>query len=153
VSKKDPNCPSVHYVTTKYTSSINESATINVEGKIEADPALVWNYHFEKANKCNTPASVHVMLQIKNDDLTKSDGRYWSNTGVTLTHGPFTLSIPVREAKWTNVDGKFNKDGFAKLLKSMGNVGFTFGGGCSFGHGVSISTGKAKFYVTSFTIK
>jgi hypothetical protein len=35
----------------------------------------------------------------------------------------------------------------------MDNVGFTFGGGCFFGHGVSVSGGKAKFYVTSFTIK
>ena len=33
VSKRDPNCPSVHYVTTKYTGTINEAAVIHIEGK------------------------------------------------------------------------------------------------------------------------
>ena len=154
VSKKDANCPTVHYVSTKYTGTINIGAVIHVEGKIEADPAVVWNYHFERANTCNTPASTHVMLQIKNDDLVKSDGRYWSTpVGITLINGTFTLNILVNEGNWTNVDGGFNKDGFNKLLKNMDNVGFTFGGGCFLGHGVSVSGGKAKFYVTSFTIK
>lgn len=49
VSKKDANCPTVHYVSTKYTGTINIGAVIHVEGKIEADPAVVWNYHFERA--------------------------------------------------------------------------------------------------------
>jgi hypothetical protein len=154
VSKKDATCPSVHYVNTKYTRTINEGAVIHIEGKIEADPAVVWNYHFEKASTCDTPASTHVMLQTKNDDLVKSDGRYWSNpVGITLINGTFTLNIPVKEGNWTNVDGGFNEDGFKKLLQNMGNVGFTFGGGCFFGHGVSVSRGKAKFYVTSFSIE
>jgi len=152
VSKRDPNCPSVHYVTTKYTGSINEAAVIHIEGKIEADPAVVWNYRFDKANKCNTPARAHVMLQIKNDDLITSDGRYWSNTGIPLTNGSFTLNIAVVGGNWTNVDGGFNKDGFDNLLKNMGNVGFTLGGGCFFGRGVSVSGGEAKFYLNSFNI-
>ena len=93
------------------------------------------------------------MLQIKNDDLITSDGRYWSNTGIPLTNGSFTLNIAVAEGNWTNVDGGFNKDGFDNLLKNMGNVGFTFGGGCFFGHGVSVSGGEAKFYLNSFNIE
>src|SRR5262245_45564254 len=154
VSKKDAECPSVHYVTTKYTGIINKGAIVYVAGKIEADPDVVWNYHFEKANVCNSPARTHVMLQIKNDDLTASDGRYWSNPiGLTLANGLFTLKIPVTEGNWINVDGEFNKEGFDKMLKNMGNVGFTFGGGCFFGHGVSVLDSKAKFYVTNFTIK
>lgn len=154
VSKKDAECPSVHYVTTKYTGIINKGAIMYVAGKIEADPDVVWNYHFEKANVCNSPARTHVMLQIKNDDLTTSDGRYWSNPiGLTLANGLFTLKIPVTEGNWINVDGEFNKEGFDKMLKNMGNVGFTFGGGCFFGHGVSVLDSKAKFYVTNFTIK
>src|SRR5262245_36537876 len=154
VSKKDAGCPSVHYVTTKYTGIINKGAIMYVAGKIEADPDVVWNYHFEKANVCNSPARTHVMLQIKNDDLTTSDGRYWSNPiGLTLANGLFTLKIPVTEGNWINVDGEFNKEGFDKLLKNIGNVGFTFGGGCFFGHGVSVLDSKAKFYVTNFTIK
>ena len=154
VSKTDANCPGVHYVTTKYTATMNDTVVIHIEGKIEADPTVVWNYRFEKANKCNTPAIVHVMLQIKNDDLIASDGRYWSNaSGITLTNGPFNLDISVSEGDWTNVDGGFNKEGFDRLLKNMGNVGFTFGGGCFFGHGVSVSEGEAKFYLNSFTIE
>jgi hypothetical protein len=126
---------------------------IHIEGNIEADPDVRWNYHFENANVCSAPASTHVMLQIKNDDLTASDGRYWSNSvGLELSNGPFALNIPVTEGNWTNVDGRFNKDGFDKLLRSMGKVGFTFGGGCFFGHGVSVSGGKAMFYMTRFVI-
>src|SRR5262249_31123992 len=94
VSKKDLHCPSVHYVTTGYNSTIKKGAMIHIEGKIEADPTVVWNYHFETANKCNTPASAHVMLQIKNDDLSSSNGRYWSHpVGLMLRNGPFTLNI------------------------------------------------------------
>jgi hypothetical protein len=154
LSKEDANCPSVHYVTTKYTGIIHKGAMIHIEGKIEADPKAVWNYHFEEANVCSTAVSAHVMLQIRNDDLTSSNGRYWSHPGgVTLRNGPFTLNIPVTKENWTNVDGGFDHDGFDKLLENMGRVGFTFGGGCFFGYGVSVSAGKAKFYVTSFTIK
>ena len=32
VSKKDANCPTVHYVSTKYTGTINIGAVIHVEG-------------------------------------------------------------------------------------------------------------------------
>ena len=154
VSKEDANCPSVHYVTTKYTAIINKGAMIHIEGNIEADPDVRWNYRFENANVCSAPASTHVMLQIKNDDLTASDGRYWSNSvGLKLSNGPFALNIPVTEGNWSNVDGEFNKEGLDKLLRNTGNVGFTFSGGCFSGHGVSVSGGMAMFYVTSFTIK
>jgi hypothetical protein len=49
--------------------------------------------------------------------------------------------------QWTNVVGSKDKEGFAVILRNMGNIGFTYGGGCFFGHGVYVdkATGSAKF--------
>jgi hypothetical protein len=38
-------------------------------------------------------------------------------------------------------------------MANLGNVGFSFGGGCSYGHGVWVRGGGARFAVTSFAVK
>ena len=39
------------------------------------------------------------------------------------------------------------------MLKNMGHIGVTFGGGCFFGHGVNVSGGAARFIMTRFELK
>ena len=43
--------------------------------------------------------------------------------------------------------------GFVQALRQLGNVGFVFGGGCYYGHGVNISGGTARFTLSHYSIK
>ena len=53
--------------------------------------------------------------------------------------------------QWTSVFGeKANASatataGFEQAMSNLGNVGFAFGGGCFYGHGVRVSGGRATF--------
>jgi hypothetical protein len=42
--------------------------------------------------------------------------------------------------------------GFKQAMANLGNVGFAFGGGCFYGHGVRVSGGGARFAVTGYHI-
>ena len=61
-------------------------------------------------------------------------------------------------SQWTSVFGeKANAsaaaaDGFKQAIANLGNVGFSFGGGCFYGHGVHVTGGNAKFAVINFTL-
>jgi hypothetical protein len=151
---KEKNCPGVHYVTTSYRRVIRKGATVVIKGRIEVTGTPIFNYHLEPSNTCDSTPNAHALLQRKNDDMVSPDNRYWSNPiTIPLVPGDFSVSIPIREGQWTNVDGKLNKSGFNKTLKNIGNIGLTFGGGCFFGHGVSVRDGTARFVVTSFAIE
>ena len=62
-------------------------------------------------------------------------------------------------SQWTSVLGeKANASaaataGFQQAIANLGSVGFSFGGGCSYGHGVRVSGGGARFAVTSYAVK
>jgi hypothetical protein len=43
--------------------------------------------------------------------------------------------------------------GFKQAMANLGNVGFSFGGGCFYGHGVRVSGGGARFGITSYAVK
>lgn len=42
---------------------------------------------------------------------------------------------------------------FERALLNVTRLGITFGGGCSFGHGINISGGPASFALTAFVIR
>ena len=62
-------------------------------------------------------------------------------------------------SQWTSVFGeKANASasataGFKQAMANLGNVGFAFGGGCFYGHGVRVNGGGARFVVTSYIAK
>lgn len=70
-----------------------------------------------------------------------------------------TIGVPLQPEHWSSVDGKFgNTDaetrfGFEKALLNVTRLGVTFGGGCSFGHGIRVSGGTAKFTLTQYAIR
>jgi hypothetical protein len=43
--------------------------------------------------------------------------------------------------------------GFQQAIANLGSVGFSFVGGCYYGHGVRVSGGGARFALTTYTIK
>jgi hypothetical protein len=43
--------------------------------------------------------------------------------------------------------------GFRQAIANLANVGFSFGGGCFYGHGVHVSGAIARFAIANFTLK
>ena len=60
-----------------------------------------------------------------------------------LANGEYAMTVRLSPDQWTNVEGERSGAGFAKTLKRVDNIGLTFGGGCFFGHGVSVTGGTA----------
>jgi hypothetical protein len=157
----DPN--SVHYV----LAAVNMAASNYVDASIlvttTGTPVFVYNLQLD--NTCVYPAHVRFLLQEKGDDLSGTNGkqyfRWWSNSvAYQLTSGPANLSASLTDlSQWTGVFGeKANASaaatvGFKEAVKNLGNVGFSFGGGCFYGHGVRVSGGDARFAVTSYRVK
>jgi len=87
--------------------------------------------------------------------------RWFSNSAAyQLGPGRADLSASLTDfSQWTSVFGeKANASaaataGFKQAMANLGNVGFAFGGGCYYGHGVRVSDGGARFAVISYTVK
>jgi hypothetical protein len=153
----DPN--SVHYV----LAAVNMAASGYVDASIlvTATGTPVFLYNLQPDNTCVYPAHVRFLLQEKGDDLSGTNDkqffRWWSNSGAyQLAPGSATLSASLTDiSQWTSVFGvKANgsaaaKAGFEQAIANLGSVGFSFGGGCFYGHGVRVSGGSARFAVIS----
>jgi hypothetical protein len=76
-----------------------------------------------------------------------------------LAAGSADLTAPLTPDQWTSVFGKKGdysspaEVGFAQALQNLANVGFVFGGGCYYGHGVNVSGGTARFTLKEYSIK
>jgi hypothetical protein len=100
-------------------------------------------------------------LQRRGDDLTaKSEFyRWFSLSGVKLEEGSVDLTVPLSPDRWGSVFGKRGdhdgtaKSGFQQALQDLGNVGFVFGGGCFYGHGVNVTGGSARFRTTEYSVR
>ncbi len=89
----------------------------------------------------------------------ETNDRRWSNPDcVLLATGAFVLEVPLTPDRWSDVFGhKCDESGqtrsaFDALLKSIAQIGFTCGGGISFGHGVGLVSGAAKFLCNEFAL-
>jgi hypothetical protein len=157
----EPN--SVHYV----LAAVNMAASSYVDARIlvTTTETPVFVYNLEADNTCVYPAHVRFLLQEKGDDLSGKNGkryfRWWSNTvAYRLASGSANLSVSLTDlSQWTSVFGeKANASaaataGFKQAMANLGNVGFSFGGGCFYGHGVRVSGGGARLVATSFAVK
>jgi hypothetical protein len=114
---------------------------------------------------CVYPAHVRFLLQEAGDDLSGRNGkqyfRWFSNSvAYQLAPGAAHLKAALTDlSQWTSVFGEKASDsavaraGFQGAMANLGNVGFAFGGGCFFGHGVGLSRGTARFAVTQYVVK
>jgi hypothetical protein len=145
------------YSTVKLPSKLNPKS-ISVSLVITTVGTPTWNYMFEPENVCDTPATVRPWV-LAHNDWSGESGRWWSNPiSYQLAAGSTTMTIPVSPSQWSNVNGHFGDfdatttAAFYDAFLHLTSVGVTFGGGCFFGHGVSVSNGDANFYLTNYTI-
>ncbi len=118
-----------------------------------------FDYGLGPDNPCAYPAHVRAYIEQKfKQDIVYAPGtyRWWSNPiAIELTYGTFTAVTSFTPDQWSDTFGERGTDalaGFAAALAHPQAVGMTFGGGCFFGHGVSVSGGTASFTLRSFTI-
>jgi hypothetical protein len=157
----DPN--SVHYV----LAAVNMVASSYVDAGIlvTTTGTPTFDYNLQPDNTCIYPAHVRFLLQKSGDDLSGTNGkeyfRWWSNSvAYKLAHGRANLRAWLTDlSQWTSVLGEradasaAAAAGFKQTIANLGNVGFAFGGGCFYGHGVRVRGGGARFAVTSYSLK
>ena len=154
---------SVNYVLAAVNMAASSSVDANISVTTIGTPEFIYN--LQPDNNCTYPAHVRLLLQQRGDDLSGTNGkqyfRWWTNTiAYQLAPGIADLSASVTDLRqWTSVFGeKANASptataGFKQAMSNLGNVGFAFGGGCFYGHGVRVSGGSARFAVTKYAVK
>jgi hypothetical protein len=135
-------------------------STLVVRFNVTASAGTIWNFKSETSNNGTTPASVRIYMQAGPLYSTNEDWRWWSNPAsfqLANANGKsldVTFRIPFDAANWSDTYGhRPDRDeqhvkGFAFVRSSCSYIGFTFGGGSFFGHGVNVTGGNATFTVT-----
>jgi len=151
-----PTTGSIHYL---YTASPIRAVhgTLNVTVRVTTTGPVVFNSLDQTS--CGIAASVRPLIWA-NDNGSGDYDRWWSNPrAFNLAAGSATISVPLKPENWSSVNGQFgNKDAqvqfaFEKALLNVTRLGLTFGGGCSFGHGINIRGGNAVFTLTDYRIQ
>ena len=129
--------------------------SLKIKGKITAEDGSVFDYKTEDINNCISPAKVRVLLM---KDMYGEYNRWWSSEAAELKDGAFEILIPIEPNRWSSVYGKAGDanssslKGFWNTFKKKSWLGLTFGGGCFYGHGVRMSSGSARFELTSIEL-
>jgi hypothetical protein len=155
---------SVHYVSTPVQMSVTTRGHVNSAFQISSSGTPIFHYRLKADNTCDYPAHARLYLQRKGDDLS-GRGEYefyrWFSNDVAyeLAAGSAKLTAALTPDQWTSVFGKKGDYhptatiGFVQALQNLANVGFVFGGGCYYGHGVNVSGGTARFTLSEYSIK
>ena len=148
----------MHYLFT--ASSLAEiHGTIAVTLRIATTGPVLFNSLDQVSSACSIPPSVRPFFWANQNGSGEYD-RWWSNPrAVPLAAGSTTIAVPLSPEAWSSVNGKFgNADsqarfGFDKAILNVTRLGVTFGGGCSFGHGISVQGGGAEFFLIEYAIR
>jgi hypothetical protein len=153
-----PASGSINYL---YTASPRAAVngTLSTTVRIDTLGAAVFNSIDPQSPTCTIPSSVRPFIWANNNGNGEFD-RWWSNPrAITLAPGTHTISVPLSAEAWSSVNGKFgNADAptrfaFDRALLNVSRFGMTFGGGCSFGHGINVPNGSATFTLTEYVVR
>lgn len=151
-----PTDGSMHYLYTPSPERILRG-TLVVSLRVSTAGAALFT-PIDQSN-CGIAPSVRPLIWA-NDNGNGDYDRWWSNPrSFTLAAGTATVSVPLTADAWSSVNGRYgNADpsvqfNFEKALLNVSRLGMTFGGGCSFGHGIYIRGGSASFAVTDYRIQ
>ncbi len=150
-----PTAPGVlRYIQTPYRATVPHekiSITFRVDSSSDA------TYNGALSHIAANPATVHIFLERRGDDLTKDNYRWWSQeSGYVLGSADNSLvhiEVPLTSDKWTNVFGRHGEAEFKRALDDLGWVGVTFGGRNVWAEGVNMNSGTAQFTLLDFRIE
>ena len=151
-----PSSGSMHYLfTPSPVAAIRGAIVVSVQVTTSGAPV------FEPLDTsfCNLPPSVRPFLWANANGNGDFD-RWWSNPrAYPLAAGTATITVPLQAEHWSSVNGRFGHEdaatrfAFEKALLNVTRLGLTFGGGCSFGHGIRVSGGTATFALSEYAIR
>jgi hypothetical protein len=151
-----PVAGSIHYI---YTASplLAVRGTLSVTVRVTTAGPVVFNSLDQ--SPCGIAPSVRPLIWA-NDNGNGDYDRWWANPqSFALAAGGTTIAVPLTAANWSSVNGKRGdqdaqvKFAFDKALLNVTRFGLTFGGGCSFGHGINVSGGAATFLLSDYRIQ
>jgi hypothetical protein len=150
----------VGYVTQSTNLGYLRANALIARFRIEMSSGAEFDHRTEEFNTSDFPSHVRFLLQRGASLTSNPHDRWWSNPiAIKLEHGEFVLRVPLTPDQWTNVYAqRGNADasslkGFQLALDQIGQIGFTFGGGFFFGHGLRVKNGTAKFMLTGFEVE
>jgi hypothetical protein len=152
-----PASGSINYI---YTASPLRvvHGTLSVTLRVTTSGPVIFN-SLDQGSNCTIAPSVRPLIWA-NENGSGDYDRWWSNPqAFALAAGSTTIAVPLKPANWSSVNGKRgNQDGqvqfaFDKALLNVSRFGLTFGGGCSFGHGINVRGGTAAFALTDYRIQ
>jgi len=147
---------SMHYL---FTASplLALRGTLAVTLRVATNGPVLFN--LVDPGNCGIPPSVRPLIWA-NENGTGDYDRWWSNPRhFALGPGTTTIAVPLEPSSWSSVNGQVGNAnarvqfGFEKALLNVSRLGLTFGGGCSFGHGISVSGGAATFTLSEYVIR
>jgi hypothetical protein len=149
---------SMHYLfTPSGLNSIRGTLVVNLT--VATSGPVVFESLDPQSGSCNIPSSVRPFFWANNNGNGPYD-RWWSNPrAYTLAAGAATISVPLAAENFSSVNGRFgNADSetrfnFDKALLNVTRLGLTFGGGCSFGHGLRVRDGWARFALNGYVVQ
>jgi len=150
-----PTAGSVHYVILPINRPLE--GTLRLVASIEASADAAFVPTDPGAGDGPYKPGMNLYFQRRGDDLTARmpHHRWWSISRLVLAPGTFTLEVPLQPDFWSSV---FSANGASVLAEYNAaraeclNVGFTFGGGSNYGHGVHLTAGSARFRLKEFSI-
>lgn len=153
-----PDTGSINYLFTPSTLA-QIRGTLVVSFTVSTTGPVLFNSLDPQTPSCSLPSAVRPFLWANNNGDGSYD-RWWSNPrAYTLANGSGSVSVPLKPENWSSVNGRFGgadeqtKFFFEKAIQNVSRLGVTFGGGCSFGHGINVRGGTATFAITEFAIK
>ncbi len=150
----------IDYLTQNVVGGYLQGAGLLARMSIETSDGAEFDHHTESFNTSTFPAHVRFLLQRGTRPTQDPGDRWWSNPiAIKLERGSFELRVPLSADQWTNVSGQRGDQSeailskFRRVLRDPGNIGFTFGGGSFFGHGVRVKNGSARFILHEMTVE
>jgi len=142
----------VNYVTYRYGSLAGKTHIV-IRYRIDAAPDV----HFYPTCCAQLPPiGPTIYFQRAADDWQADGGRWWATFArvTPIQPGEFEVDVPLN-GSWTSVSSmtaELNTSEFSNAKQTADRVGFTFGGGDGYGHGV-YADGTARFTLLSFKVE
>lgn len=155
-----PSAPGfVSYFTKSWSGTTGGTATATIAQVVESGTPVGQVYQPDCVNG-NGPAATFYLQATTPPNATDDDAQYlrwWTRAEYAVIYQSVqTIHATFDPRQWSSVFGRFGDSSpratelFWWTVNHGGRIGFTFGGGCSFGHGVYVSGGSLRFTVTQF---
>ena len=141
--------------------------TLIVTVRLDTVSEPVFNLAQGPEPTCKSPPSARLYIEDRGWRGTGNNYlRWWSRDGYFRfdldpmpTTATWTLAIPLDPHRWSGVNGRLaDTNGetlafFHSVLAGWSDWGFTFGGGCSYGHGLYVSGGTASLTILDYHVE